>query len=158
MNKKKLALTLLLSSASVSVFAAEVPTITVSQQAATVAEAVKAALADKIAKADFDKALADAATAATAAATAAKTAYDKVMGDVTTTQKERDTAKADLDKANAALTAAGLKDAGYFASAWAAVKSNQVATALLVTTAILVGAIVHATASNNNTVDADDID
>ena len=45
---------------------------------------------------------------------------------------------------------------GYFASAWSAVKSHQVMTAALVTTCILLGAVVHAAVVSNNEVDADD--
>ncbi len=156
MNKKKLALTLLLSSASVSVFADSIPK---EYTQAEVDAAVAKATAGTVAQAVLDaanKALTEAKEAATKAATDAKTAYEAVLADKTTTQKERDTAKADLEKANAQLASLGQKEAGYFASAWAAVKSNQVATAVLVTTAILVGAVVHAAVSSNNEVDADD--
>ncbi len=156
MNKKKLALTLLLSSASVSVFAAETPK---AYTQAEVDAAVEKATVGTVAQAVLDaanKALTEAKEAATKAATDAKTAYDAVVTDKNKTQDERNAAKAELDKANAQLTALGQKEAGYFASAWAAVKSNQVATAVLVTTAILVGAVVHAAVSSNNDVEADD--
>ena len=141
MNKKKLALTLLLSSASVSVFADElVKTYT---QAEVDAQAATSKLA-------FEAKVAELTTAQAAV----KTANDK-LAEVTTsstaTQKEYDAAKASLATANKTL--AGLSGDGYFARAWAAVKSNQVATAVLVTTAILVGAVVHAAVSSNNDVE-----
>ena len=98
MNKKKLALTLLLSSASVSVFAADAGTP------------------------------AAAAAAAPAAAAAA---------------------------APAAAPAAVVATVGYFESAWSAVKGNQVMTAALVTTCILVGAVVHAAVASNSVEDED---
>jgi hypothetical protein len=168
MNKKKLALTLLLSSVSASVVASTPPSAVTYDQIALDAAVAKAkidATAEAL-KGKVDQAALDAANKALAdlqakAATDVKTAADnlaKVMADSTKTQGERDAAKSELAAAEARLTAAGLKDAGYFASAWAAVKSNQVMTAALVTTAVLVGAIVHAAVSNNNCVDADDVE
>ena len=97
MNKKKLALTLLLSSMSVSVVAAEVVAPVV------VAEVVAPVVVAEV----------------------------------------------------VAPVAAPVAAVGYFSSAWSAVKSNRAMTAALVTTCILLGAVVNAAVSNNNEVDAD---
>jgi hypothetical protein len=154
MNKKKLALTLLLSSASVSVFAADAQTYTQAQFDAVKAEAKVAY--DKVVK-DLQDAQAAVTAAATKSVADAQAAVDKAVADAKiglVAESEVVAAKASLAKATTEL--AGLRGEGYFAPAWAAVKSNRVATAVLVTTAILVGAVVHAAVSSNNDVEADD--
>ncbi len=137
MNKKKLALTLLLSSASVSVFAADAavtaPATVVSSTPAT-ATVVHPAVV-------VEPGTAGTKTVVTTTPAPVVEGAPVVVGSTTTTTVTPATTVA-VD--------------GYFASAWKAAQDNRVATAVLVTSSVLVGAIIHAAVSSNNTVDADD--
>ena len=142
MNKKKLALTLLLSSASVSVFAADAGTPAAPAVVTTNTPATPTVIHPAV--------VVDAGAAGTKIVTTTTTTPSPVV------------AGAPVIVPGAPVVAAGAPVAvvpatvGYFSSAWSAVKGNQVMTAALVTTCILLGAVVHAAVASNNEVDADD--
>jgi|GEM_PF-3592853 len=131
MNKKKLALTLLLSSMSVAVVADDLPTV--STESGTPAAVVPSAPAPAAGT--------PAAVVPSAPAPAAGTPAAVVASAPAAPAQKTDIAET---------------TPGYFKAAWSAVKSNRVATAVLVTSSILVGAAIHAAVSSNNEVEADD--